>query len=211
MNCMLTKSQFAFQCNLDTIFRDRSTAYFWTFTFADMPEIQDAAQRWRHLVNWLSRFFKDTVWGVRVYELHELHGVHIHALFNRYVRVEPVRYAAERFGFGRIHVKQVNRAGADYLAKYLTKQGRTPWLKHKRLWTTFGHFQNTRVKDIEVNSPFNRAIKFCQAELKRSKLPFAFVQVLKTWDTDNPVKLKLACAMLKAGHYYPDIARVLRE
>jgi hypothetical protein len=67
------------------------------------------------------------------------------------------------------------------------------------------------IKDIEVDSPFNRAIKFCQAELECSKLPFAFVQVLKTWDTDNPVKLKLACAMLKAGHYYPDIARVLRE
>jgi hypothetical protein len=68
------------------------------------------------------------------------------------------------------------------------------------LWTTFWHFLHTRIKDIEVESSFTRAIKFCQAELQRAKLRFAFVQVLEQWSTDNPAKLKLARSMFKSGH-----------
>ena len=56
-----------------------------------------------------------------------------------------------------------------------------------------------------------RAVQFCQKELHCSKLPFGFVQVLQQWPTADPVKLKLACSMLKGGPYYVDIARLLRE
>ena len=67
-----------------------------------MPSIAEGAQRWRRLVLWLDRYFEKTVWGLRVYELHQTHGLHLHALFNRYARVEFVRHAAESVGFGRI-------------------------------------------------------------------------------------------------------------
>jgi hypothetical protein len=205
----MTKSKFAFQCNLDTLFHSKIYGYLWTFTFADLPDIGEAAERWRLLMNWLVRTAQAC--GVRVYELHETHGVHIHAILDRYLHVRQIRPVAQHFGFGRIHVKKVDREGANYLAKYLTKQGRTAWLKHKRLWTAFGPFRHTRIKDIEVESNFTRAIKFCQQELHCSKLPFGFVQVLQQWPTADPVKLKLACSMLKSGPYYVDIARVLRE
>ncbi len=182
----------------------------WCFTFADMPEIEDAAQRWRHLVNWLVRHFDGQVYGVRVYELHKTHGLHIHAIINQWISVNLMRPVARSFGFGRIHVKRVDREGADYLAKYLTKQDRDEWLQHKRLWTCFGRFEHTKVKDIIVESDFTRAVKFCQQELATSKLPFLFVNALQRFPTDDPATLKMACAILKkSGPYYSDIIRVL--
>ena len=103
---MITKSKFAFECNLDRIFEGRPIAYMWTFTFPDLPVIDEAAQRWRHLVNWLVRCFQGTVFGVRVYELHRTHGIHIHAVINRRLNVNWIRHQAQHYGFGRIHVKR---------------------------------------------------------------------------------------------------------
>ena len=209
---LMTKSKAAFLFSVERLFAEVEHAYLWTFTFPDVPSIDEGAQRWRRLVQWFDRCFKGTVWGLRVYELHKTHGLHLHALRNRHVRVEIVRPAAKRYGFGRIHVKLVDKAGAKYLAKYLTKQGRPECFEGKRLWAAFGAFCHCKVKDVEVTSDFTEAVKFCQQELRRTKLPFLFVHALQQWPTRDPVKLKLACAILKkSGPYVADILRVLRE
>jgi len=208
-----SKTKFAFECNVDTVFGDRKQAYFWTFTFADMPEIEDAAECWRRFVNWLVRH-DPKVYGVRVYELHEDHGIHLHALVNRRLSVYTIRAATKRYGLGRIHVKMLPRTAADYLSKYLTQQDRTAWLKHKRLWACFGHFPTPRslVKNIVIESNFTRAVAFCQQELKTRKLPYLFVTALMHAATDNPKNLKQACWILKTcGPNFPLIQRALRE
>jgi hypothetical protein len=188
----------------------RRPDYSRCFTFADMPEIEDAAQRWRHFINWLVRN-DNRVYGVRMYELREFHGLHLHALINQCISVRRIRPMTRRYGFGRIHVKLLIRAAADYLGKYLTKQGRTAWLKGKRLWAGFGKFDKTRVKDILVESNFTRAVKFWQAELGKTKLPFVLVDTLQQWPTTDPGRMRLTCLILKRnGPCYPDILQVLR-
>ena len=144
--------------------------------------------------------------------MHQTHGLHIHALFNRYARVEFIRQAARGYGFGRIHVKQVDKEGAEYLGKYLAKQGRPECFQGKRLWAAFGAFDHCKVKDAEVESDFTVAVKFCQKELKQSKLPFLFVNALQRSPTRDPLKLKMACHILKrSGLYVTDIMRVLSD
>lgn len=108
-------------------------------------------------------------------------------------------------------VKCVTRAQAGYLAKYLTKEDRTEWLKHKRLWAAFGHFPKTKVKDIAVESNFTRAVQFCQRELQQSKLPFWLVSALLKASPSDPARLKLVCQMVRSGASYADVFRVLRE
>ena len=70
-------------------------------------------------------------------------------------------------------------------------------------------FDKARGKDIIVDSPFTRAIKFCQEELQRSRLPFWFVSALQYFPTSDPVRLKLACRAAQGGAYYADIIRIL--
>ncbi len=188
----------------------RRPDYSRCFTFADMPKIEDAAQRWRHFINWLVRN-DNRVYGVRMYELIEFHGLHIHAPINQRISVRRFRPMTRRYGFGRIHVKPVIRAVADYLGKYLTKQGRTAWLKGKRLWACFGKSEKTRVKDIIVESNFTRVVKFCQGELGKTKLTFVLVDALQQWPTTDPGRMRMACLIIKrSGPYYPDILQVLR-
>ena len=74
--------------------------------------------------------------------------------------VRILRSAAERYGFGRIHVKLVDKEGAGYLAKYLAKQGRSECFQGKRLCLSFGPFEHCKVKDVEVESNFTEAVWF---------------------------------------------------
>jgi hypothetical protein len=97
--------------------------------------------------------------GVRVYELHPGgHGLHIHAVTANRHNVNEVRHFSDSFGFGRINVKAIPAASADYIAKYLTKSRRSPELKGRRLWACMG-FKGVRIKDCEIDSPLSRAIK----------------------------------------------------
>lgn len=148
---MSLKSQLAFKFNVERMFEESTSGvYFWTSTFEKVLTVKEASQRW-------SAFSKEIVrelgvFGVRVYELHDEHGLHIHWLVNRFLPVEVVRRIAERHGFGRIHVERCGKWVADYLAKYLSKQVRATCLKGKRLWACFGDFHWGRVKDIAVRS-----------------------------------------------------------
>lgn len=145
------KSKVAFKFNVERLFDTSKTGvYFWTSTFREVLTVKEASKRW-------SAFSKEIVrelgvFGIRVYELHDEHGLHIHWLVDRFLPVQIVRRIAERHGFGRIHVRRVGKDIGDYLAKYLSKEIRAACLKGKRLWAAFGAVTWTRVKDINVSS-----------------------------------------------------------
>lgn len=177
----MTNSSLACEWNLEAVFEERKTAYFWTFTFVEVLDLEEACRRWGKLADWFKWFFKGTVWGVRVYELHDEHGLHVHAVVNRRVRVELVRPASERLGFGRIHVKRVDRKGARYLLKYLGKQYRDPCLRGRRMWACFGGWQGrsrTLVKNIVKRNA--RTFEFQKARTGAGRLTSAmFVEVAR--------------------------------
>lgn len=145
------KSHTAFKFNVERLFESsHSGVYFWTSTFRTVMTVKEASKLW-------SAYAKDIVrelglYGVRVYELHDEHGLHIHWLVDRFVPVQIVRRIAMRHGFGRIHVKRCGKWVGDYLAKYLSKEIRATCLKGKRLWAGFGNATRCRVKDIIVSS-----------------------------------------------------------
>lgn len=145
------KSHIAFKFNVEKLFEgSESGVYFWTSTFRQVLTVKQASRRW-------SAFAKDLVrelgvFGIRVYELHDEHGLHIHWLIDRFVPVQIVRLIATRHGFGRIHAKRCGKWVGDYLAKYLSKEVRAACLKGKRLWAGFGSGTWCRVKDINVRS-----------------------------------------------------------
>jgi len=68
------KSHTAFKFNVERLFESsRSGVYFWTSTFEKVLTVKEASQRWpafaKELVRELGLF------GVRVYELHDEHGL----------------------------------------------------------------------------------------------------------------------------------------
>ena len=145
------KSRIAFKFNVERLFESsKGSVYFWTSTFAKVLTVKEASKRWSAFSKELVRELK--VYGLRVYELHDEHGLHVHWLADRFLPVHIVRAIAERHGFGRIHVKRCGKWVADYLAKYLSKEVRAGCLKGKRLWAAFGDATWTRVNDIIVRS-----------------------------------------------------------
>jgi hypothetical protein len=145
------KSHIALKFNVEKLFEGpESGVYFWTSTFREVLTIKQASRKWSAFAKDLVREFG--VSGVRVYELHDEHGLHIHWLVNRFLPVQIVRRIAERHGFGRIHAKRCGKWVGDYLAKYLSKEVRAKCLKGKRLWAGFGSTTWCRVKDINVRS-----------------------------------------------------------
>jgi len=98
--------------------------YFWTFTFP------------KPLPDWWAGGAFSATWqrvqrklggsaGIRVFELHKSHGIHIHMVINRRYPVTEVRRIFKIAGFGRIHVEMVQTQDIErvafYLGKYMTK------------------------------------------------------------------------------------------
>lgn len=100
--------------------------------------------------------------GIRVFELHEEHGLHVHLVTNQFIDVNRARVLAEKAGWGRIHVKRVPAERVGYLAKYLRKQ-RPECLKRWRLWAGFGQgWERTKVKDVIRETLFSRIYRACK-------------------------------------------------
>ena len=153
----MRKSQIAFLFSAERL--SEQGLYMWTFTFADVLSIKETRKLWNHLLTLLRRRWRDLC-GLRVFELHERHGLHVHLVTNRYIRVEEARKLARKAGWGRVHVIRINADGAKYLAKYLSKE-REPCLKRWRLWAGFGKWDWSRVKDICLQSPRSAIWKAC--------------------------------------------------
>src|SRR5947209_5292550 len=100
----MTSSKAAFLFASQTL--GKQQLFFWTFTFKQVLAVKDTRKRWNHLLTLLLRQWPN-LRGLRVYELHQEHGLHVHLLTNHFLDVNQARQLAERAGWGRIHVKRV--------------------------------------------------------------------------------------------------------
>lgn len=121
---------------LDFLMCHNEGLVFVTLTTKDVCTLIEIRQRWRNLRHHLVRKYqkylpdgsKDTVNGfhyVMNYEKHPGgHGWHIHAVFNRYIKLwgNSLEKDIQRFGFGRVNIKKVYSKGvSDYLTKHALK------------------------------------------------------------------------------------------
>ena len=154
----MNKSKAAYLFATETL--GKQSLYMWTFTFREALDVKDTRKRWNHLLTLLKAEFLNLC-GLRVFEMHEFHGLHVHLVTNRFLDVNKARLLAEQAGWGRIHVKRIPIEHAGYLAKYLSKE-RPPCLKRWRLWAGFGNWDWTRVKDLMVFSRFSTIYRACK-------------------------------------------------
>jgi hypothetical protein len=155
----MTKSKAAFLFASQTL--GKQQLYLWTFTFKEVLAVKDTRKRWNHLLTLLLRTWP-ALQGLRVFELHEEHGLHVHLVTNQFIDVDRARVLAERAGWGRIHVVRMPSEHAGYLGKYLSKE-RPQCLHRWRLWAGFGkHWDWTRVKDVLRETLFSRVYAACR-------------------------------------------------
>jgi hypothetical protein len=156
----MTKSKAAFLFASRTLGKD-NRLFMWTFTFKDLLSVKDTRKKWNYLLTLLLRAWP-LLQGIRVFELHEEHGLHVHLVTNSFIDVNRARMLAEKAGWGRIHVKRIPAERVSYLAKYLSKE-RVECLKRWRLWAAFGKgWAPTKVKDVISNSVFSRVYRACK-------------------------------------------------
>jgi hypothetical protein len=155
----MSKSKAAFLFASKTL--GKQQLYLWTFTFKDVLAVKEARKRWNHLLTLLTRTWNG-LQGLRVFELHEEHGLHVHLVTNQFIDVNRARELATRAGWGRIHVARMPSEHAGYVAKYLSKE-RPECFKRWRLWAGFGSgWEWTKVKDVIRETLFSRIYQACK-------------------------------------------------
>lgn len=160
----MTRTGFALQLLCEAVVA-RSRATFWTFTFPEMTSPKVGARMWSALSRDIVR--RLSIWGVRVFELHEAGGLHVHLLVHDRMPIGVVRYLAEKHGFGRINVDKCYRGKLpQYLTKYLQKQARDSSLYGKRLWAAVGRWPVERayVRDIKIESSWTDTVEFVRKD-----------------------------------------------
>jgi hypothetical protein len=155
----MTKSKAAFLFASQTLGKQR--LYLWTFTFRELLAVNETRKRWNHLLTLLLRQWPN-LQGLRVFELHREHGLHVHLVTNQFIDVKRARELAAQSGWGRIHVTPMPSEHCGYLAKYLSKD-RPECLYRWRLWAGFGKgWEWTKVKDVIQDSVFSRVYRACK-------------------------------------------------
>ena len=155
----MTKSKAAFLFASQTLGKQR--LYLWTFTFRELLAVKETRKRWNHLLTLLLRQCPN-LQGLRVFELHREHGLHVHLVTNQFIDVNRARELAIKAGWGRIHVTPMPSEHCGYLAKYLSKE-RPDCLYHWRLWAGFGkRWEWTKVKDLIRETLFSRIYRACK-------------------------------------------------
>jgi hypothetical protein len=152
------KSRSAFEFTVRKMLRHNAKLYFWTFTFREVHSLKAAMGFWNQFLTLLKRKLKFR--GVRVLELHHEHGCHFHVITNQRFPIRKILAFSERYGFGRMDVRDVPDAdkAIRYLCKYLSKP-RPGCLKGARLWSAFGKIERTRVKDVLSDTPLIRILR----------------------------------------------------
>lgn len=150
----MKKTHVAFQMSTERL-AERGKLFFWTFTFPEKLDIVETRTRWNYLLTQMRRQWP-AMCGLRVFEMHKTHGLHVHLVTNTYIDVNIARKMAIKAGWGRIFVDRMPAEKAGYLGKYLSKE-RPPCFKRWRLWAGFGADWNwTKVGGLEKNSAFCR-------------------------------------------------------
>lgn len=131
----MSRSTDAFEMSIDHL-QKVGRLHLWTFTFADVLTVKQGSACWsaacRELVERCNGLC-----GVRVFEMHKNHGLHIHAVIAGRWPIRLVRDIFQSHGFGRIHVCRITK-NPYYIGKYLSESRRHNDLKGSRLWQCFG-------------------------------------------------------------------------
>lgn len=164
------KSAHACRFSIEAMSANLPNLYMWTFTWADVLDIEEASIRWKRFLTqpdgWCAAF--PYMSGIRVFEIHPgadpfmpdlSHGLHVHAVIDRRVPVDITRSIWNRKKGGRLHVKAIPAEKAMYIGKYLAKQ-RVECLKGRRLWAPFGKCEASKVKDIVVDTRWTATYQF---------------------------------------------------
>lgn len=154
----MTKSKAAYLFSSERL--GQQGLFMWTFTFKEALDVKATRAKWNHLLTLLRRTWPELA-GLRVFEMHKSHGLHVHLVTNRFIDVNVALSLAKKAGWGRIHVQKIPVERAGYLAKYLSKK-RPECLKRWRLWAGFGAWEWTKVRDVVFDSPFSRIYKACR-------------------------------------------------
>jgi hypothetical protein len=160
----MTKTQSAFLLSVQRLGRHNpcrpDQLYMWTFTLPTVVSVRDAKSMWNLLLTLLRQRYP-RLRGLRVFEMHDSHGLHVHLLTCFWLDVNQVRAIAVQAGWGRINAMRMPVAEAGgYLSKYFHR--REPCLKGWRLWDGFGDWEWTKVKDVIIDSPFSRIYRACK-------------------------------------------------
>ncbi len=186
------KTLTAFRFTCEELFRFNRQVYFWTFTLKQVMPAWWVPNTWHHF----QRAIQDRVGkfrGVRVFEWHRDHGLHIHALVNVRLDIHELRRIGARFGFGVMWVRIADENAPKYLSKYLSKEmGRMP--PGMRAWATFGGCRQfgSRVRDIKTTGERADYIRARIRELKPFCTVFQAIQTAKA-EYDNRLLLEV-CA-----------------
>src|ERR1700757_3257211 len=97
----MTKSKAAFLFASQTLGKQK--LFLWTFTFKEVLAVRETRSHWNHLLTLLQRRWPN-LQGLRVFELHEEHGLHVHLITNQFIDVNQARALSTQAGWGRIHV-----------------------------------------------------------------------------------------------------------
>jgi hypothetical protein len=127
---------------------------FWTFTTWSAQDVRIASRQWslvaRRLVHLKYRF-------VRVYEMHETHGLHVHVVGAGRLPIEMAYAATRGTIFGHVDVRAVESDGGlhSYLTSYITKARREPAFRGIRVWAACGWGKGERdtCADIAFETP----------------------------------------------------------
>ena len=155
----MTRSKQAYLFATQTLGASQSL-FMWTFTFKEVLAVKETRAKWNYLLTLMRRRWPK-LQGLRVFEMHKEHGLHVHLVTNQFIDVNIARVLAEKAGWGRIHVMQIPTDRAGYLGKYLSKE-RPECLKRWRLWAGFGNWDWTKVKDLVFDSNFCTLYRACK-------------------------------------------------
>jgi hypothetical protein len=118
----MSKSKAAFLFASKTL--GKQQLFMWTFTFKDVLAVKETRKRRNHLLTLLLRTWPN-LQGLRVFELHQEHGLHVHLLTNQFIEVNQARELALQAGWGRIHVRRAASEQAGYMQNISRRSGLT--------------------------------------------------------------------------------------
>lgn len=180
-----TRSQLACRWSCERLFEYYEKVYLWTFTLEKAMPSWWIGPTWHRLLADVTNYY-GKFHGVRVFEWHKTHGLHVHVLLNVRVSVHVVRRLAKKYGFGRIHVTVADANAPRYLTKYLGKDyGRIPHAG--RSWQSIGG-RGVRCRHIVHDSTRSRWVKRRMKYLQdRHAIPqfTALKMACYEWDTDR--------------------------
>ncbi len=86
----MTKSKAAYLFATQTLGKEK--LFMWTFTFKELLGVKETRKRWNRLLTAMKRTWPE-LQGIRVFEMHKRHGLHVHIVQGR-GRIPPGDFRA---------------------------------------------------------------------------------------------------------------------